>query len=195
MIDLGLAQILEMEDEVTGAEPNIVTASLADPFILLIRDDASIFVVKCDDSYDLEEVERVDDVLLKTKWLTGCLYADNSGIFSESQPDKDNKDEEKIMMFLLSAGGALYVGSHHVPLLKDTNNGQIYALPDLSKAVYVAEGLCFVPPVLSADYAARRSAARQTLTEVIVADLGDSVAQSPYLIVSVSPSAFFEFSN
>jgi cleavage and polyadenylation specificity factor subunit 1 len=41
-----------------------------------------------------------------------------------------------------------------------------------------------VPPVLSADYAARRSAARETLTELIVADLGDSVSKTPYLIVS-----------
>jgi len=48
----------------------------------------------------------------------------------------------------------------------------------------VAEGLCFVPPVLSADYAARRSAARETLTEILVADLGDTVSKSPYLIVS-----------
>jgi cleavage and polyadenylation specificity factor subunit 1 len=61
---------------------------------------------------------------------------------------------------------------------------KIYALPDLSKSVYVAEGLCFVPPVLSADYAARRSAARETLTEILVADLGDAVSKSPYLLVS-----------
>lgn len=57
-------------------------------------------------------------------------------------------------------------------------------MPDLSKSVYVAEGLCFVPPVLSADYAARRSAARETLAEILVADLGDTVSKSPYLIVS-----------
>ncbi len=40
-----------------------------------------------------------------------------------------------------------------------------------------------MPPVLSADYAARRSAARETLAEIIVADLGDVVSTSPYLIV------------
>ena len=41
-----------------------------------------------------------------------------------------------------------------------------------------------MPPVLSADYAARRSAARETITELIVADLGDEVSKTPYLIVS-----------
>lgn len=63
---------------------------------------------------------------------------------------------------------------------------QIYALPNLSKPVYVADGLCFVPPVLSADYAVRRSTARETLTEIVVADLGDATSKSPYLIVSFS---------
>jgi hypothetical protein len=45
-----------------------------------------------------------------------------------------------------------------------------------------------VPPVLSADYAARRSAARETLTEILVADLGDEISTSPYLIVSLDPA-------
>lgn len=41
-----------------------------------------------------------------------------------------------------------------------------------------------MPPVLSSDYAARRSAARETLTEMLVADLGDEISKLPYLIVS-----------
>ncbi|KAF8865332.1 hypothetical protein BDZ45DRAFT_612500 [Acephala macrosclerotiorum] len=168
--DLGLAQILPMFDDDTGAEPKIISASFADPFLLLIRDDSSIFVAQCDDNNELEELERDDDGLLSTKWLTGCLYTDTTGIFALVQSDKGQKPGENILMFLLSAGGALH----------------IYALPDLSKAVYVAEGLCFVPPVLSADYAARRSAARETLTEIIVADLGDEVSTSPYLILRPS---------
>ncbi|RAL59964.1 hypothetical protein DID88_000590 [Monilinia fructigena] len=165
--DLGLAQILPMLDDETGAEPKIISASFADPFLLLIRDDASIFVAQCDDDNDLEEIERVDDTLLSTKWLTGCLYDDYSGVFST---EKSIKVGENVKMFLLSAGGALH----------------IYALPDLSKPIYVAEGICFVPPVLSADYAARKSAARETLTEILVADLGDSVSQYPYLILRPS---------
>lgn len=115
--DLGLAQILEMEDEDTGAEPNIVSASLADPFILLIRDDASIYVAYCDDSYDLEEVEREDEALLTTKWLTGCLYKDTTGTFANVQPDKSPGYGQNIMMFLLSAGGALHVRKQVQPYL------------------------------------------------------------------------------
>lgn len=60
----------------------------------------------------------------------------------------------------------------------------MYALPDLRTPIFVAEGLCFVPPTLSPDYAARRAATRETLVEILVADLGDATSRSPYLIVS-----------
>ncbi len=99
-----------MYDDDTGAEPNIVSASFADPFLLLFRDDSSIFVAQCDDNNELEEIEREDDILLATKWLTGCLYTDSTGTFANVQSEKGQKDGESVMMFLLSAGGALHVG-------------------------------------------------------------------------------------
>ena len=108
-IDLGLAQILPMYDDDTGAEPKIVSASFADPYLLLIRDDSSIFVAQCDDDNELEEIEREDDALLSTKWLTGCLYDDTTGAFAPMQNDKGITAKGNVMMFLLSAGGALHV--------------------------------------------------------------------------------------
>lgn len=98
-----------MYDEDTGAEPNIVSASFADPFVLLFRDDSSIFVAQCDDDNELEEIERVDGNLLSTKWLAGCLYTDSTGAFASVDSDKGRKVESTVMMFLLSAGGALHV--------------------------------------------------------------------------------------
>jgi cleavage and polyadenylation specificity factor subunit 1 len=98
-----------MYDDDTGAEPKIISASFADPFLMLLRDDASIFVAQCDDNNELEEVERDDDALLSTKWVTGCLYTDSTGIFANIQSDKGQKDGENIVMVLLSAGGALHV--------------------------------------------------------------------------------------
>ena len=98
-----------MYDDDTDAEPKIVCASIADPFVLLLRDDASIFVAQCDDNNELEEIEREDDSLLATKWLTGCLYNDSTGAFSGVKPAQSPKFGESVYMFLLSAGGALYV--------------------------------------------------------------------------------------
>ncbi|KEY74035.1 hypothetical protein S7711_02625 [Stachybotrys chartarum IBT 7711] len=165
--DLGLSQILPMLDEETGAEPRVVSASIQDPYLLLVRDDTSIFVASMDSNNELEEVEKTDASLASTKWLAGCLYADTKGVFQPVQGDNGVETGQKIMMFLLSATGALH----------------IYALPDLSKAVYVAENLAFVPPYLSPQYSVRKGAARETLTEILVADLGDTAHQSPFLIL------------
>ncbi|KAK3942764.1 protein cft1 [Diplogelasinospora grovesii] len=165
--NLGLAQILPMLDEETGAEPRAISASIADPFLLLIRDDSSVFIAQIDSNNELEELEKEDMKLLSTKWLTGCLYKDTHSIFADEKPDKTAKTEESIMMFLLSSSGALH----------------IYRLPDLSNPVYVAEGLSYIPPGLSADYAARKGTTKETITEILVADLGDTTYKSPYLIL------------
>lgn len=165
--DFGLTQILPMLDEETNVEPRVEYASIADPFILLVRDDASIFIAKIFKNLELEELEKEDSVLKSTKWATGCLYEDKSGIFTGDQTDKGSKTSENIVMFLLSKTGALHA----------------YALPNLSKPVYVAEGLPFVPPVLSANYAARRGTAKEIIKEILVADLGDMTFSFPYLIV------------
>ena len=108
-LDLGLAQILPMFDEEQGTEPKIVSANIAEPFLLLIRDDASIFLARCDEDNELEEVEREDDFLLKNKWLSGCLYSDTTGIFAKTQTDKGLAQEESVIMCLLNSEGALYV--------------------------------------------------------------------------------------
>ncbi|OBT58568.1 hypothetical protein VE04_01399 [Pseudogymnoascus sp. 24MN13] len=168
--DLGLAQILPMFDDETGAEPKIVAASIVDPYMLLIRDDASIFVASCDSDNDLEEIERGDDSLLTNKWLSGCLYNDSTGKFSETGSSNGTGTEKTVIMSLLNAEGALFM----------------YALPDLSKPIYQATGVSFIPTTISPDYATRRSTVAETLTEVLLADLGDSTSKSPYLIFRAS---------
>jgi cleavage and polyadenylation specificity factor subunit 1 len=57
-------------------------------------------------------------------------------------------------------------------------------LPDLSLPVYTLESVGFLPPMLSPEYTGRRYASPESLLEVLVADLGDSGACSPFLIVS-----------
>ncbi|KAJ6442592.1 protein CFT1 [Purpureocillium lavendulum] len=157
--DLGLAQILPMLDEETGAEPRALSASIVDPYLLLVRDDGSVFLAQMDSSNELEEVEKTGG--LQSKWVSGCLYRDATGAFQLG------KAAETILMFLLNASGSLH----------------IYALPDLSKPVFVAECLTSIPPFLSADFVARRGASKESVAEILVADLGDAVAKTPYLIV------------
>lgn len=98
-----------MLDEETGAEPRVISASIADPYLLLVRDDSSIMVAQIDNNCELEEVEKQDDTILATKWLAGCLYTDTTGLFAPVQTDKGVPEGQNILMFLLSAAGALYV--------------------------------------------------------------------------------------
>ena len=60
-----------MLDEETGLEPRAISASLADPFILLIRDDSSAFIAQMDKNLDMEELDKMDGLLTSTRWLTG----------------------------------------------------------------------------------------------------------------------------
>lgn len=168
--DLGLAQIIPMYDDDTGAEPKILSASFADPYLLLVRDDSSIYVAQCDQSNELEEIEKLEKSLQTTKWAAGCLYNDHTGVFTLEQADKKIASKQNVLLFLLSVDGGLY----------------IYALPNLSKTVFVAEGLCFVPPIHSADFVARRAATRDSLIEILVADLGDEITKYPYMILRSS---------
>lgn len=96
-----------MVDEDTGAEPKILSASMTDKYLLVIRDDASAFVAEMNKDFELEEIEREDETLTSTKWATGCLYHDTTGAFSETDSTADN-----ILMFLLSEAGQFHVRQH-----------------------------------------------------------------------------------
>lgn len=70
---------------------------------------------------------------------------------------------------------------------------QVYHLSNLDEPIYTADGLSFLPPFLASDFTVRRSAAREALVEILVAELGDSAAKAPYMIVLVpGPSLLYE---
>lgn len=98
-----------MLDDETGAEPRVESASIVNPFVLLVREDASIFIAEIDSDLELEELEKDSKVLSTTKWATGCLYDDVKGVFSSKPPQNGFKPAENLIMFLLSKAGALYV--------------------------------------------------------------------------------------
>ncbi|KAF2836291.1 hypothetical protein M501DRAFT_997028 [Patellaria atrata CBS 101060] len=151
--ELGLSQILPMEDEATDVELKIVSVSFSDPYLLVLRDDSSVIILQVDDKGEIEEVDKGDGIT-NTKWISGNIY---------SSPWTNNK----AIALLLNAEGGLHV----------------FELPNLVRATYIANGLGFLPPVLTSEYIPRRSIGKATLTEILMADLGNSVSKHPYLIV------------
>jgi cleavage and polyadenylation specificity factor subunit 1 len=146
-------QILPMEDEESGNELNVINASFADPYLLILREDSSVKIFKATGDGELEDVEASG--LSGTQWLSASLF--KSASFQE------------IFAFVLTPEGGL----------------RVFAMSELEKPCYVAEALSFLPPLLTMDYAPRRSAAKATITEILAADLGDATAKSPHLIVSL----------
>ncbi|KAI9805396.1 MAG: hypothetical protein M1825_000647 [Sarcosagium campestre] len=159
--NLGLAQILPLTEDITGNEPKVLKASFSDSYLSIIREDESATVVKCDESGDLEELECPDS-FSESKWISASLYYDKDGFFSAKVAEKAST-----LLFLLNVEGTL----------------QIYNLPDLTNPLYTTPAVGYLPPVLSSDYAIRRAIAREKIREIIVADLGDNIATTPYLII------------
>ncbi|KAJ5936428.1 hypothetical protein N7454_005063 [Penicillium verhagenii] len=161
--DLGLAQIYPVWDEDTDEERTAVSASFADPYLAILRDDASLLLLQTDASGDLDEVSLSDE-MNKSKWHSGCLYFDEHQSFNALNSNSSGTDG-KVLLFLLNKEYKL----------------SIFNLPDM-RLLSVIDGLDCLQPVLSVE-PPRRSNARESLKEILTADLGDSSFVQPYLIL------------
>lgn len=97
-----MAQIYPVWDEDEGDERIAVSASFADPYLLIIRDDSSILLLHSDESGDLDELTKPETVSSQS-WLCGCLYTDKHGVFEEGNT------AETTYMFLLNQECKLFV--------------------------------------------------------------------------------------
>lgn len=101
---MGLSQIYPVWDEDTDEERLAVSSSFADPYLAILRDDASLLLLQADDSGDLDEVTPED--ISGLKWRSACLYRDNDQVFSLSGSDSAGGN---IILFLLSTDYKLSV--------------------------------------------------------------------------------------
>ena len=98
-----------MADDESDAEPaKVVSASFADPYVLLIRDDLSAVILTEDESGDLDEVAR-GEAFRKSKWLSGSLFEDSNDILRLEYPEDSDDEAGNVLLFLLSAAGGLQV--------------------------------------------------------------------------------------
>jgi cleavage and polyadenylation specificity factor subunit 1 len=174
-----LAQIVPVSYQESGEEgPNVNRARICDPYVLLIRIDGSVLIYKVDlANLELAEEER-GPKLKSTKYLSGCVYPARRGslIYYE---DDNGTEETDYIMFLLTVDGGL----------------QVYDLEDLSAPIFVAESFSTLHPLLRGDDTTtgtgrEKTFAKESLVEILVADLGDPVSKEPYLIVHLSSLSF-----
>lgn len=94
-LDLGLSQIFPISDEEIDEERTVVSASIMDPYVAIVRDDSSIVVLQMDSNGELDEIEK-GDALLATRWLSASIY-------------RAKANDNQALLYLLSAEGGLHV--------------------------------------------------------------------------------------
>ena len=97
-----------MIDEPSPSDPDIICVSFAEPYILILREDSSMMVLKADGTGDLEEVD-IPDSMTSTVWISGSLFDDPDDFFCLETDGNSDEESENILLFLLGAQGALQV--------------------------------------------------------------------------------------
>nr|POF20041.1 protein cft1 [Quercus suber] len=154
--ELNLSSIIPMYAEDGDVELRIIATSLWNQYLLVLRDDSSIQILKFDSEGDAEPLIEEGMAIAEQKWLSGCLY---SSLVSEEEP----------CIYLLGQEGGLH----------------IFRLSDL-KLCYHASSLTQLPPVLTAETSLRRGGGKAVLTELLVTSLGNDDHAQPYLVVRSS---------
>ncbi|KAF2154840.1 hypothetical protein K461DRAFT_253002 [Myriangium duriaei CBS 260.36] len=154
--DFGLSQIFPVVDSETEDELQVIHSSFCDPYLLIVRNDSSVQLLKADATGELDEVEG-GELQKEAKWLSACLYQSKNG-------------PEGPLCFLLSERGSLVITE----------------LKNFGRATWSAPNLAALPAVLTTEDRQRRAAARETLAEIIFADMGPTSSPSPYLILRSS---------
>ena len=109
LVDFSLAQIWPLYEDPSDDDPKVVFASIAEPYVLLIREDNTIVVLKENDSGELERIEE-DEGLAKTRWQSGALFDDVDDAFHLANETVDDDDEAgSVLLFLLGTDGSLQV--------------------------------------------------------------------------------------
>lgn len=151
--DLSLSQIIPMTDEQTDAELSIVYAQFCDPYLLLIRNDSTLQILIFDKKSQDVEPIELPEDMAKQKCIGGSIYS-----------------------------GSLTHGHHAAFILLDDGTLQIFSLPAM-KLLYATSSLPHLPPVISGDATSRRVGYKETLAEVLVADIGRIDSAQPFLIL------------
>ena len=82
-------------DDSSDADLKVVSASFADPYLFIRRDDSSIMILKADERGEIDELDK-GEMIFNSQWVSGCLY-------------RSTNSTEATLVCLLSEDGVLKV--------------------------------------------------------------------------------------
>lgn len=141
--------------------------------MLIVKDDQSILLLKTDKKGELDEVD-LGSLLVDERHISACLYTDRQGFFTRQESLRmTTVSDASCIMALFSSKGTL----------------SIFSLSDLTNALACYEGVHFLPSLLSRSTPLPRHwKGGEEVSELLIAEIGDSDSPSPYLILKTSGS-------
>lgn len=167
--DFGLAQIWPINDEESERNTKAVKACILEPVVLILKDDATLLFLKADSNGELDELE-LPEPLAKERYISMTLYNDVGNFFNTQRFYRQKAH---------GINGNLLLG-----LLNNQGKFSIFSLPNITIEVFSFDGLPFMPSLLANDVAIPKHwKHKDSISEVILADIGDEDHSSPFLAV------------
>ena len=164
--DFALSQILPIVDEEENQTARALRASFVEPFLILLKDDQTLTLLKADSKGELEELD-LPAPMAGQAFGSAALFLDEQDFFRTSR-FQGKATLPNILLLLLSKQGI-------VSLLPMVN-------PKVQ--IFQAEGLQFLPTSLAANVPVPKHwRNKDELADVLIAQIGDEVERQPYLIV------------
>lgn len=159
-------------DEEAGTDAKAASASFADPYVLIVKDDSSLLLMKADRNGELDEAElpaRING----QKAISAVLFDDVMDTFDTRR-------------FYDNTPGLHNIGRILAVLGVDGSLG-LYSLPNLSIQIFYCEGVPFLTATLAKDPPLPKHwKSSDTLVEIAIADIGDSFDRKTVLAIRTS---------
>ncbi|EXJ66921.1 uncharacterized protein A1O5_10116 [Cladophialophora psammophila CBS 110553] len=166
-VNFGLSQIFPVVDEEEGQTARAVKTTFAEPYLILIRDDGNMTLLKADKAGELDEVELPASLKDKSV-LSASLYHDTSDFFQTSRFYESAGVSQGPVLAMLTSEG-------HFCLL---------SLPNIALEVFQCDSLPFLPTYLMQGLQLPKHwRNKDDLAEALLVDLGDATDSRPYLVV------------
>ena len=128
--------------------------------------------MKADKSGELDEV-NLPSTMVKERFSSAVLYLDEHDFFDTSR--------------YYNPSSATGLAGHILAFLSADGTLGMFSLPDLTIHIFSCEGLSFLPTLLAKDMPLPRHWKNaDTLSDILIANLGDESDMTPHLIVRTS---------
>ena len=166
----GLSQIVPIVDEDEGSTAKVIRASIAEPSVMLLKDDDSIALYKADASGELEELD-LPEPLSRSPMAAVSFYLDETDFFQTSRFHKSSAKSANTLCLFLTKDGVL----------------MLLPVADPKMRILQFDGLHFLPLLLAADMPLPKHwRNKDEISDIIVANLGDEADQRPHIIVQTT---------